>query len=115
VNGNELVSSLQVQVQPETVKLVLHVTNFSGLPQRLDFNTGQRYDFEVYEQDRRLWRWSEGQMFTQALGHSEVGPGETVSFEERWPHEGRTGGFEAVGRVTATNLTVERRAEFRIP
>jgi hypothetical protein len=115
VTTDELVASLQVQVEPGEVGLVLHLTNLTGDRVILEFTSGQRYDFEVWQAGRLLWRWSDGQMFTQALGSEALGPGESRSYEASWRPEGRTGSFEAVGRVTASNRSIEQRAEFLVP
>jgi hypothetical protein len=112
---DELVSSLQVQVEDSDIRLTLHVTNFTAVPLVLEFMTGQRHDFDVYQAGQLVWRWSADRFFTQALGSEEIGPGETRSYEARWQAEGRSGVFEAAGRVTAANRSIEQRAEFRIP
>jgi hypothetical protein len=112
---DEVVASLQVQVERAEVGLVLHLTNLTAGPVVLEFTSGQRYDFEVWQGGRLLWRWSEGQMFTQALGSEQLGPGESRSYGASWRPEGRTGSFEAVGRVTASNRSIEQRSEFLVP
>ncbi|WP_447975475.1 BsuPI-related putative proteinase inhibitor [Nitrospira sp. Kam-Ns4a] len=47
----------------------------------LRFNTGQRFDVTVEDQNGAVvWRWAEGKMFTQALGQETLGPGESLSY-----------------------------------
>lgn len=111
----KLASSVEVEVGANTVRLVLHVTNPSNQPVTLEFASGQRYDFVVRTAaGEEVWRWSADQMFTQALGSQTINPGATVDFTETWNHGGRTGSFEAVASLKATNLSVEERAAFAI-
>lgn len=79
-----LVPSLEVSTGGSSVDLVLQVTNPSEEPVELNFASGQIYDFVVLEGEREIWRWSEDQMFTQALRRERLGPGESRRFEAQW-------------------------------
>jgi hypothetical protein len=60
----------------EAIRITLEVFNTAAEPVRLDFSTGQRYDFVLQDaQQKEVWRWSAGQMFTMALGSETLGPG----------------------------------------
>lgn len=111
----KLATSVEVEVGANTVRMVLHVTNPSNQPVVLEFSSGQRYDFAVrMVGGAEVWRWSADQMFTQALGTQTIGPGATVDFTETWNHGGRTGSFEALASLKATNFAIEERAAFSI-
>lgn len=118
-NGKDagLVSSLEVEIgRDATVGLVFHLTNSGTQPVVLEFNSGQRYDFEVRTAaDSVVWRWSDDQMFTQALGSDTIAPGASREFRAPWTPGNRTGSFIAVGRVVATNHSIEQRTRFEIP
>lgn len=114
--GHDLVTSLEVDIgRDSVVGLVLHLTNSGTRPAALEFNTAQRYDFEVRTTAGELvWRWSDDQMFGQALGTDTVPVGASREYRERWVAGGRRGSFVAVGRVVATNRQIEQRAQFEI-
>lgn len=112
----ELGSSLNVRVVDDSVYFDLHVTNTTASPIALEFNTTQRYDFEVSEPDGdRVWRWSGDMMFGQALGVEELAPGESRRWTAVWPGGGHGGDFVATARVVSTNYPVELRTGFRLP
>jgi hypothetical protein len=113
--AEELVGSLLVQVGEERVRLVLNVTNAGGGASVLEFPTMQRYDFAIESADGgEVWRWSEGRMFAQALGTEQLGPGETLRYEEEWDHGGRRGRYTAVATLASTSHALEQRADFEI-
>ncbi len=111
-----LLPSLQATARGDSVVFVLQVTNTSEVPVDLHFRSGQSYDFVVLSGEREVWRWSEGQMFTQALRHERLQAGQTLRFEEAWrPEPGVSGSLVAVGRLTVADRQVEQRANFRLP
>ncbi len=111
-----LASSLEVAVRPDSMLLALHVTNASEDTVRLEFRSGQRYDFVVKDgSGREVWRWSEGRMFTQALGREVLEPGATLTYTAGWRPPATGGRFTAVGRVTTANAAVEQTRDFEVP
>jgi Intracellular proteinase inhibitor len=110
-----LLPSMQVYTMGEEVNLVLQVTNTSRGALELTFPTGQTYDFAVRRGGREVWRWSEGQVFTQAVREERLEPGETVRHEARWPVPAAASGeYEAVGILTALEHRVEQVARFEL-
>jgi hypothetical protein len=83
-SAGPLVSSLQVYPTAEGYRLVLQVTNAAETPVDLDFRSGQTYDFLIWEGQRPVWRWSDDQMFTQALRRERMEAAETWRFEATW-------------------------------
>lgn len=116
--GAELASSLEVEIGAEDIRFMLRVTNGATAEEVvLRFPTAQRFDFLVLSSDgETVWRWSEGRLFAQVLGTERLAPGETVYYTAVWdyPADLTTGRFRAVGRVTASNRTVERSTWFRL-
>lgn len=111
----ELVATMEVETSAERVQLMLHVTNSSGQPIELRFNSGQRFDFVVQRPGGdTVWRWSADRGFTQALGTETLGPGESLRYSAEWPIEERRGEYEAVGMVTANNRTVRESTRFTL-
>ncbi|CAN5664810.1 hypothetical protein BH23GEM6_BH23GEM6_20430 [soil metagenome] len=111
-----LLPSLQASAVGDTVFFVFQVTNTSTEPVELHFRSGQTYDFAVMDGDRTVWRWSDDQMFTQALRQEVLAPGATLRFEESWrPPAGLQQPYVAVGRLVAENRPVEQRMNIRLP
>lgn len=121
VNGDgaaagEVAASVEVKVQGDSVRLLLHVTNTAGRGLEFTFPTSQRHEFVVREEGgAEVWRWSEGMMFLQAITRATLGPGETWAFEGAWVPGNRTGRYQVVGRVTAEEGGVEQSAAFELP
>ncbi|NIP59516.1 MAG: hypothetical protein GWM92_10830 [Gemmatimonadetes bacterium] len=65
------------------ISMTLRVENESAELIAFEFTSAQRYDFLVMDSEGdELWRWSEGRMFTMALGTETVEPGETLAYTE---------------------------------
>ncbi|MGQ0561146.1 MAG: BsuPI-related putative proteinase inhibitor [Gemmatimonadota bacterium] len=112
---SEIPISLEVDVGRDSVRFALHLTNAGTQPLVLEFNTSQRYDFEVRTPaGAKVWQWSADQMFGQALGSETIPAGASRVYRASWAPQGRTGAFVAVGRVVARNQPIEQRAEFEI-
>jgi hypothetical protein len=116
VNDGPLASSLQVATFPDSVRLVLQVTNAGTAPVPLTFNSGQSADFTVSDGGRELWRWSGDMMFTQAIRNVSLAPGETRSFDATWtPPAGTHGQLTARAWLTAREVRAERSTYFTLP
>jgi len=68
-------SSLEVTVG-EDVSFRFTVSNGTGGPVELTFRDACRADFAVRreegEEGEEVWRWSDGRMFAQELGHARL-------------------------------------------
>ncbi len=107
--------TLGVRVEGDTVRFVLQVTNVGEQPVRLEFASGQRYDFAVVDgAGAEVWRWSAGMGFVQMIGLEELAPGATLGWEEVWAAGGRSGTFEAVAWLTSTTRPLELRTPFEL-
>jgi hypothetical protein len=110
-----LVGSLEVEVVGDTAWLTLHATNGSTLPVTLEFRSAQRHDFEVTTlAGERLWRWSDGEMFAQALAADTLAPGATLRERVAWVVSAEPGEYVAVGRLESESSPLELRARFRV-
>ncbi|HHY92124.1 MAG TPA: LysM peptidoglycan-binding domain-containing protein [Firmicutes bacterium] len=96
---------------PVTMKLTK--TNICRRSETLTYLTGQRYEFEIRQDNRLIWRWSEGRAFTQAVRRVRVRPGETEVFTESWPQTDSSGRKVEPGRyrVVAWNTARDLREE----
>jgi hypothetical protein len=106
-----------VETSPDSVRFHLQVTNVSAAPVVLSFATGQRADFWVDRDGRTIWRWSEGRMWTQAMGADTLATGATRTFSASWaPPPGLAGQpLTAHGAVASPDRRVERAASFTLP
>ncbi len=101
--GVVLSTGKAVYRQGEPVRMALTVFNHSAEPVHLEFRTSQRYDFVIEDgKGREVWRWSEGRLFTQALGEEILGP-ETPrrTYETAFDGELAPGTYTVTGLVTA--------------
>ena len=60
----------------EPINMTLKIFNYTEEDIVFHFNTGERYDFIIIEDEERskIWRWSEDKMFTMVLGEEILGP-----------------------------------------
>jgi hypothetical protein len=115
VTESPLVSSLQVEPFPDSVRFVLQVTNAGEAPETLTFPTGQLYDFAVHAHGAWLWRWSAEMGFTQAVQEVTLAAGETLTFMETWrPPADAPEVLAAVAWLTSSSHPVEQSASFRL-
>src|SRR5687768_12774094 len=75
--GDTIAASLDVKAG-EDVKFAFHITNGSAKRVELRFPSGQTHDLVVFDaQDREVWRWSDGRMFTQGLQNKMLSANDT--------------------------------------
>ena len=59
----------------EPITMTLKIFNYTEEEITFHFNTGQRYDFIIEDEEgSKIWRWSQDMMFTMALGEETLGP-----------------------------------------
>lgn len=97
----------------EAVQMRIRLVNNSGQAETLEFPSGKRYDFWVLEDGEEVWRWSDGQMFTQAA-ESIMLEGQTGrSFAESWS-PGTPGTYQIRGALTAEGYDQTLEGEVRV-
>ena len=94
----------QVFIEEEfEVEIILE--NTSEEEQKLNFNTGQRFDIIVLgSKEEVLYRWSQDKMFTQALGSVVLAPEEEKVYDAKivLPTDIATGDYQIKGLITAS-------------
>lgn len=70
------------QGTPTTFELT--VRNRDTEPVEVTFPAGQQYDFEVWKDNRPIWRWSRGRSFTTSASSLTLGPGQSTTLTGRW-------------------------------
>ncbi len=92
--------------------------NILNVPLTLTYRTSQKVDFRVTRDDRLVWQWSQGRVFTQAITTDRLQPGEEIVYREVWNQ--RADGIitrPGLYRLTGWNLAtpgVRLSLEFRI-
>jgi len=62
----------------EPVIMTLRIFNYTGEDIVFHFNTSQRYDFIIKDEEgNEVWRWSKDMMFAMVLGEETLGPTNT--------------------------------------
>ena len=107
-------SSLEVTVG-EGVSFRFTVSNGTGSPVELTFRDAGRADFAVRRDgdEEEVWRWSEGRMFAQSVGHARLEPGEEAVFEEAWPDPG-PGDYTAEATLQVDEFDVRAETPFSV-
>lgn len=110
-----LLASVQASTAGDSVDFLLQVTNTSTEPVRLEFTSGQSFDFVVTRDGAEVWRWSADRMFTQALRSEMLAAGATRSFNASWmPPPGARGEYTVTGALTVSNHEVEQSTRFAV-
>lgn len=59
----------------EPIKMTLKIFNYNEENVVFHFNTAQRYDFIIEDEEgNEIWRWSQDMMFAMVLGEETLGP-----------------------------------------
>jgi hypothetical protein len=62
----------------EPIKIALKIFNYTEEDIVFHFNTSQRYDFVIEDEEgNEVWRWSQDMMFAMVLGEETLGPTNT--------------------------------------
>ena len=62
----------------EPIKMTLRVSNYTKEDITFHFNTSQRYDFIIEDEEgNEAWRWSKDRIFAMVLGEETLGPTNT--------------------------------------
>ena len=107
---------MQAYTTGDSVTFVLQLTNTGPTAIGLDYRSGQSFDFVVRQGQREVWRWSSGQMFSQALRNERLDAGATLRHQATWRYPAATRGtFTAQGMLTATGRNISQETEFTLP
>lgn len=102
------------QAQDQNVPLRLTVENEAAAPLRVEFATGQMYDFEVRRNGELVWNWAHDRAFTQALQYREIQPGQEMTFTESWDFRDNQGNLVPPGEYTVRGILTSRFDEARV-
>jgi intracellular proteinase inhibitor BsuPI len=106
----ELDATLEVEDQTLSrgKTFTLKVCNVTSGTVKRSFSSSQRYDFEVSKDGEVVWRWSNGQFFTQVIGEETWKAKECKTWSEDWNATNNDGTpvasdtYDAVGILNAS-------------
>jgi hypothetical protein len=82
----------------------LKVCNATSEPVKRSFGSSQRYDFEVSQGGKVVWRWSDGQFFTQVVGEEAWKAKECKEWSADWDATTSDGGRAPAGDYKAVGV-----------
>lgn len=86
------------------------VKNNSEQPIILEFPTSQSYDYSVYNaQGERVYHFSKGKMFLQALQYTTLNKGEEIQFESIWNYKTNEAERVPAGMYTVNAILTIRK------
>ncbi len=102
---NVFLDPVEGEIEDDSFLAELILVNNSGRNQNLAFNTSQKYDLEIKDEEGEVhWRWSEGKVFAQVLQRLRLEPGE----KEVWEVEIEIADLDS-GEYFLTGWMVSRR------
>lgn len=75
----------EIEQQADFLNITITLVNISEQSKRYIFNTGQKYDIAVYEDSQKIYQWSRGKVFTQAIEELTLKPNEKKEWEIQIP------------------------------
>ncbi|WP_435064740.1 BsuPI-related putative proteinase inhibitor [Halobaculum sp. EA56] len=113
--ADALDATLTVAPTDDGLALTLTVENAGTGTADLSFADGQRAEFVAVDADgREVWRWSEGRLFTTALGSETLAPGDAAEYGAEWPSP-PPGEYEVTGSLAATDADAEASMTVVVP
>jgi hypothetical protein len=95
----------KVTVDVEKATFTFTVKNKSEQPIILEFPTSQLYDYSVYNvQGVRVYHFSKGKMFLQALQYKTLNKGEQIQFISMWNYKTNEAEKVPAGKYTVTAI-----------
>ncbi len=88
----------------EPVKMSLVVRNTGNRTLVIPFNSEQKFDFEVWQENKRIWNWANDHAFGQARSALTLKPGEEVVYKVNWDQTSNEGRRQTAGRYTVRGI-----------
>ena len=111
----KITPSFAVQVDGNTLRFSLDVTNVGKKNVELTFPDGQTHDFAVLDSaGREVYRWGAQRMFTQSVQNRTIDSGETLRIAEHAAPTLSHGSYVAVATLRSSNFPVQERVAFEL-
>lgn len=98
--GYNNIESLKIEpsytIDSNGLNMTLKVVNQGSKPLILEHTSGQKYDFELLDADKKsIYKWSDGKMFTQMLENTNISKANSLEFSEMLSYKGNEGIIES--------------------
>jgi hypothetical protein len=94
------------------MSFALELTNTEDKLAEVRFTSGRTHEFIVLdEQNREVWRWSAGRLFTQALQTKQLQKGEQIRYTAHWD-TAAPGKYRVVASLNSKSYTLPIEKEF---
>ena len=109
-------SGLALMVSEESdaraMSFAIELTNTNNKLTEVRFANGRTHEFVVLdEQNREVWRWSAGRLFTQALQTRQLQKGEAIRYTAHWD-TAAPGRYRVVASLNSENYKTPIEREF---
>jgi hypothetical protein len=98
------------------VTLTLTVSNPTSSPVKIEFSSGQHYDFTIYDASTglALWVWSADKLFMQALSSETIPANGKLVYTAEWKPT-KSGSFVATGSLVSLSHRATTKAAVSVP
>jgi hypothetical protein len=104
VENGKLELQVDVNVIDHQAEFIITLTNNTKELKKLEFPTSQKYEIIVTdENDREVYRYSEGKMFTQAFEYALIKQGESIHWQELWEVPNEESKYEVEVSIVASD------------
>jgi hypothetical protein len=111
----ELATVLLPERRGADTEISLNIENTGAKLVELRFPSGHTHDFVVLDaNEREVWRWSEGRMFTQALQTKQLKRGDVLAYSATWK-DAPPGQYTLVASVRSDTHPIELRRPLLLP
>ncbi|MDB4889307.1 MAG: hypothetical protein JWL61_1162 [Gemmatimonadetes bacterium] len=98
------------------VTLTLTVSNPTASPVRIDYSSGQHFDFTIADAatGAALWVWSADKLFSQALTNETIPANGKVVYTAQWKPT-KSGSFVATGSLVSLSHRAAAKLAVSVP
>ncbi|RPF52075.1 BsuPI-related putative proteinase inhibitor [Aquisalibacillus elongatus] len=85
---DQLEFNVAIEEEADLLRFKMELTNNSGSAVDLSFSSGQKYEITIQDPDTKqeVYRYSDGQMFTEAIENKTIEPNESLTWEQAWDY-----------------------------
>ncbi|WP_199615698.1 BsuPI-related putative proteinase inhibitor [Paenibacillus alkalitolerans] len=88
-------------IDGDKISLRFTLENISGVAQQIVFNSGQRYDIDIFDRNNEeVYKWSRGSSFIMAITEETLEKGDKLTFSEEWDLKDNNGNSVGPGVYT---------------
>jgi Intracellular proteinase inhibitor len=112
VKNGELDLNVSIYHDKHTIQFIITLKNNTNEMKKVEFPTSQKYEIIIKNKnDKEVYRYSKGKMFTQAIETALIKSGESMEWEEVWEHSSLAPGEYTAEITILAPHTVELKKE----